>query len=89
MYIYIFRERERVGSSVNIVSDHWLDDRTMEVRSPAEAKGFPLASVSRPALGLTQPPVQWVPGVLSPELKRGRGRHADHSPPSSAEIDNE
>jgi hypothetical protein len=34
---------------------------------------FPLASVSRPALGSTQPPVQWVPGVLSPGLKRGQG----------------
>jgi hypothetical protein len=34
---------------------------------------FPLASVSRQSLGPTQPPVQWVPGVLSPGLKRGRG----------------
>jgi hypothetical protein len=34
---------------------------------------FTLASVSRPVLGPTQPPVQWVPGVLSPGVKRGRG----------------
>jgi hypothetical protein len=47
---------------------------------------FTLVSVSRPALGLTQPPVQWVPGVLSPGLKRG---DADHLPPFSAEVVNE
>jgi hypothetical protein len=41
--------------------------------------------VSRPALGPTQPPVQWVPGVLSPRP----GRDADHSPSSSAEVKNE
>jgi hypothetical protein len=34
---------------------------------------FLLASASRPALGPTQPPIQWVPGVLSPGIKRGRG----------------
>jgi hypothetical protein len=34
---------------------------------------FPVASVSRPSLGPTQPPVQCVPGVLSPGVKRGRG----------------
>jgi len=50
---------------------------------------FPLASVSRPALGPTQPPVQWVPGVLSPGVKARPGRDADHSPPSSAEVENE
>jgi hypothetical protein len=34
---------------------------------------FALASGSRPALGPTHPPDQWVPGILSPGLKRGRG----------------
>jgi hypothetical protein len=34
---------------------------------------FYVAPVSRPALRPTQPPVQWVPGVLHPGLKRGRG----------------
>jgi hypothetical protein len=40
---------------------------------------------SRPALGSTQPPFQWVPEALSPGLKR-QGREADHSPPTSAEV---
>jgi hypothetical protein len=31
------------------------------------------------------PPIQWVPGDLSPGLKRP-GREADHSPPTSAEV---
>jgi hypothetical protein len=33
---------------------------------------------SRPALGSTQPPIQWVPGALFPGVKRP-GREADHS----------
>jgi hypothetical protein len=37
------------------------------------------------ALGLTQPPIQWVPWALSLGIKR-QGREADHSPPSSAKI---
>jgi hypothetical protein len=65
------------------VSDYGLDDRAIGVRSPTGA------SVSRPALGPTQPSVQRVPGVLSPGVKARPGRDADHSPPSSAEVVNE
>jgi hypothetical protein len=53
------------GSSVSLVSYYGLDDRAIDVRSPA--------SVSRPDLRPTQPPVQWVLGVLSPGVKRGWG----------------
>jgi hypothetical protein len=41
--------------------------------------------MSRPALEPTQPPIQSVPGALTPGLKQP-GREADHSPPSSAEV---
>jgi hypothetical protein len=68
MYILYHVQVSR-GSSVTIVSGYGLDDRAIEVRSPTEAKiCFPLASVSRSALGPIHPPVQWVP-----EVKRGRG----------------
>jgi hypothetical protein len=50
---------------------------------------FPLASVSRPALGSTHAPVQWVPGDLFPGVKERPGRDADHSPRSTAEVENE
>jgi hypothetical protein len=77
------------GSSGSRVSDYGLDDRAIGVRSPAGERIFPLSSVSRPALGPTQPPVQWVPGVLSLGVVARPGRDADHSPPSSAEVVNE
>jgi hypothetical protein len=48
---------------------------------------FPFTTMSRLALGPTQPPVQCVPGVLSLEENRP-GCEADHSPPSSVEVKN-
>jgi hypothetical protein len=47
--------------------------------------GIFFTTASRAALGPTQPPIQWVPEVLSLGLKRP-GREADHSPPSSAKV---
>ncbi|PNF25231.1 hypothetical protein B7P43_G13890, partial [Cryptotermes secundus] len=52
-----------------------LDDRA---RFPAKEDNFLTSAASRMSLGLTQPPIRWVPG----------GREADHSPPSNAEIKN-
>jgi hypothetical protein len=41
---------------------------------------FPIASVSRPALGLTQPPVQLGKVSPSPGAIARPGRDVDHSP---------
>jgi hypothetical protein len=38
-------------------------------------------------LGLTQSPIQWVQRALIPGVKRP-GSEADHSPPSSVEVEN-
>jgi len=47
-----------------------------------------ICTASRPALGFTQPPIQWVLGCLTPPVKRP-GSEAEHSSPSNAEIKNE
>jgi hypothetical protein len=78
------------GSSVSIVSGYRLDDWVIEVRSPAEAKDFSSSlCVQTGFLGPTQPPVQWIPWGPFPGAKARLRRDADHSPPSSAEVENE
>jgi len=42
-------------------------------------------TASRPALGPTQPPIQWVSGAIFLGVNRP-GREAHHSRPSSAEV---
>jgi hypothetical protein len=66
------------------VSDYELDDRAIEVRSPAETKDFScsLCSGAHPAsctMGTGGP---------FPGAKALPGRDADHSPPSNAEVEN-
>jgi hypothetical protein len=53
-----------------------------------QGEGFFLfANVFRPALGSSQPPIQWISGALSSGVKRS-GHEDDYSPPSSAEVKN-
>jgi hypothetical protein len=77
-----YRSRGSSGSIVSTTERSGFDPRQGQ-------RIFPLSSVSRPALGPTQPPVQWVPGVLSPGVKARPMRDADHSPPSNDEVENE
>jgi hypothetical protein len=52
--------------------------------SSGRVKNFLFSTSSRPALGSTQPPIQWVAEALSSAVK-WPGREAVHSPPASAE----
>ena len=58
-------------------------DWTVWGLNPGGGRDFPRPS--RPALGPTQPPVQWVPGLF-PGIKRP-GRGVDHPPTSSTEVE--
>jgi hypothetical protein len=67
------------------VTDYGLDGLGERSSSPGRGKLSLLAMSSRPVLGPSPPPIQWIPGALSPGVKR-TGREADHSPPTSAEV---
>jgi hypothetical protein len=60
-------------SSVRIVSDYGLGNGWLAFDSRQRQRIFTLASVSSPAVGPTQPLVQWVSAVRSPWVKRGLG----------------
>ena len=60
----------------------WLRAGRSGDRIPVGGRDF--QHLSRPTLGHTQPPVQWVQGFLGG--KERPGRDADPSPPSSAVI---
>jgi len=68
------------GSSVGMATGYGLDGSGIE-----SWRGRDFPHLSRPALGSTQPPVQWVPG-LSPGVKSGRGVTLTPHPPSSAMV---
>jgi hypothetical protein len=61
------------GSSVSIVSDYGLDDRAIEVRSPAEAKDFSSNLCVQTGSGAHPASCPMGTAVLSPGVKHGRG----------------
>jgi hypothetical protein len=71
------------------VSDYGLDDRVMEVRSPAEAKDFSYSLFVQTGSGAHPAFCTIGTGGPFPGGKARPGRDADHSPPSSAEVEYE
>jgi hypothetical protein len=78
MKFVMFLSRGR-DISVGIATGYGLDGLGIESRWRRD-----FLHMSRLALGLTQPPVQWVPGLSRGYKRPGSG--ADHPPPSSAEV---
>jgi hypothetical protein len=66
------------------VSDYGLDDRAIGVRFPAGATDFSSSLCVQTGSGAHP-----VPCTMGTGGKARQGRDADHSPPSSAEVENE
>jgi hypothetical protein len=71
------------------VSDYGLDDRAIDVRSPVEAKDFSSNLFVQTGSGAHPASCTMGTGGPFPGGKARPGRDADHSPPSSAEFENE
>jgi hypothetical protein len=70
---------------VRYVTWYWGRRLLTLLLSSRQGLGIFLTTVSRTALGPTQPPNQWVPGTLSLGIKRP-GHEAGHSPPPSVDV---
>jgi hypothetical protein len=71
------------------VSDYGLDDRAIGVRSPAGAKDFSSNLCVQTGSGAHTASCTMGTGGPSLGVKARPGRDADHSLPSSAEVENE
>jgi hypothetical protein len=88
-YLYIsitslsLRSQQTIESRVDLsATGYGLDGRGL---NPGRSNIFLFSKASKPILRPSQPPIQWVPGSISPEVKR-RWREADYSLPSSGEV---
>jgi hypothetical protein len=75
--IFFFTSNELSITILLQVTEYWLDDRMIGVRIPGWGLGiFLFTTASRPALGSTHSPIQWVPVALSLEVKRPSSKNA-------------
>jgi hypothetical protein len=76
-------------SSVSMVSDYALDDLAIGVRSPAETRDFSFNVCVQTGSGANPASCTMGTGSPFPGGKARPGCDADHSPPSSAKVNNE
>jgi hypothetical protein len=76
-------------SSASTVSCYGVDDRAIEVRSPAEANDFSSILCVQTSSGAHPASCTMGTGDPFPGAKARPGLDADHSPRSSAEVENE
>jgi hypothetical protein len=67
------------------VTGYWLDDERGWRLNCSRVKNFLFSTSSRPVLGSTQPPSQWVLAALTPGVKQP-GCEVDHSLQTSAKV---
>jgi hypothetical protein len=72
--------------AIGTATGYRSDGRRVRLRVPV-GEIFLISTSSRPALGSTQPPIQWVSAALPPGVKRPECE-AENSPPTSTEIKN-
>jgi hypothetical protein len=72
LFRYTATVRAGVAQAVWCLTTDWTCGRS-GFDSRQRQRIFPIASVSKPALEPIQLPIRWVPGALSPGVKRGRG----------------
>jgi hypothetical protein len=85
-HIFATAEHQSRGSSGGIVSDYGLDDRAIEVRSPT-GSDFSSSPCVQNGSGAHPASYPMGTGGSFPVGKARPGRDADHSPPSSAEVE--
>jgi hypothetical protein len=78
----------RLAQAVQCLATGWTTGR-LRFDPRQRRKDFSSNLCVQTGSGATEPPVQWVPAVLSLGAKAWSGRDADYSHPSSAEVENE